>query len=261
MSSVSNKMKTVSCPYCGSAVDINEDTCKYCGMQVKAFEKHRADMNRYKEEFEATKEAVIEENVKTASRAACITVIFALLALILIFVVCAANGSEIGYKLRVNQNAKVFPKYAVELDKYEEQKDYIGYTCFCSEKELTYFGYDKEYVHMQSVCHSYSQMCKYIQQDLHNANYETILSRDRDDDITYVVRQYESIMDEVERWGDALENHPGAADVVFLSDCLISHYYHIPYEEMDDFKELSTIQKNVKLLEGIGNGDKAAEEE
>lgn len=111
----------MKCPTCGSNLQIEDETCPFCGNPNPFAEKHRQDMQHYRQEFQQTKQEVEKRTLHFNSFTAKIAVIAVLLVMVLGMIYVIDDGPYYLWSNRVKKDvAKNAETYRAELNAMEE---------------------------------------------------------------------------------------------------------------------------------------------
>ena len=135
---------------------MEEAKCAYCGTINPYFKKHREDMYQFRQEYEKTKEQVIEKSSRFAGNSVKITIIAVLVAIniLMIFLVGNVWGIMNSFdKMSAERNADM---HRTRLETYELERNYLELTDYYEEHSL--YGSDtlNDFDIVYRVCSNYS---------------------------------------------------------------------------------------------------------
>lgn len=133
----------MKCKYCGGNLLLEGKFCPHCGRPNEEALQHAADMERYQDHFEETREAVYGVTKKFSGITARAVIIAVLTVAILIAYLLDDRAWSIQRWL-LTMDANIHAKaYSNQLDRYLEEEDYLGFRYFCENHYID--GYDDKY--------------------------------------------------------------------------------------------------------------------
>ena len=132
---------------------------------------------------------------------------------------------------------------------YVEEGDFLAYYTYCKDNDLSFYSFDRTHSRIYAITMYYCQLLRDVQEDLYKDSFNMFVKPNRESNVSGIVKTYENFMREFSDNEELLEEYPHLQEMADVADSVISFYYHIPYEEMDEFRGLSTIQKNIVILE------------
>ena len=263
---------TTQCPFCGAPLTLEGDYCPNCGSKKQQFTEHRANMKAYKKAFEDTRNTVVAENRRDSKKAASIAVIAVLIALILAEFIVTRNAFRIMAKHQANVAKRNAVAVLAAMDRYEENEQYKYISEMWYENNLRYLNEEKgfrEYHAVSAMADAYGNVVSeisgfmklvadpesdyegfetgverragYVADYYHSflKKYESYVTNFKPDDKYYTYHPDGFSEEHMETYGKLKEN----------LRCMISYYYGIPIEEMDDFDNLSQAKKSIRLID------------
>lgn len=247
----------MKCEKCGGNLTLEDVVCPHCDALNEHAVQHIRDMNRYKKEFEGTKEEVYSV---TKSYAGITVRIIIIAVLIILTVICGLVSGE-AYSIRrnirraeANRNAD---EYKQRLEQYLADRDYYAFAAFCDENSIdTYEGNYTEYNHMIFATRYYSYIYDYIMGTLNP--YEGMNMQNNikwiSDNLTEFYKIYNASEYSYYYIGDSEEKWEMVLEVQEQIHALLIAYCGLTQEEVDAFPNMSDAQRAVLLEERILDG-------
>lgn len=231
-------------------------------------------MKAYKKAFEDTKNTVVAENRRDSRKAASIAIIAVLVALILVEIIVTRFAYRIVDRYQASVAKRNSKAILAALDESEQTEQYERLYMFWSENSLRYLENEpgfREYHGVYSITNSYNDLISsiaYMQNlaidpDSDYEGFEKGIERKAQN----VVYAYHSFLN---RYKNYVENfnpdekyytyHPDGFSEKHMetyrklkenSRCIISYYFDIPLEDMDEFDTLSEAKMTVRLAEAL----------
>lgn len=243
----------MKCPNCGSNLTIDDEKCQFCGQANPFAVKHRREMKRFTREFNKTKENIMQESRKVNHWAAKITLIAVLVALnavIMYFNVESYSVDRFFDRRRIEAN---YLTYKNELDKFEEERNYIAFCKYYETYELSRSDLMNEYRKVQSVCSNYASLYQYVlQMKTQDPEYYTT-----EDWLEYIAQTIGYMYDYYlpGEYSDADQYKPVhqacMTDAVEQAEDLIQTYFNLTDEEIESFETLSNARRQILMEEGL----------
>ena len=153
----------MKCENCGGNLTLEDVVCPHCEALNEHAVEHIREMNRYKREFEDTREEVYSV---AKSYAGITTRIVVIAVLVVLTIVCGILGGE-AYSIRGDmlkaEAKKNLEESKATLDYYLETRDYYALAAFSNEKNIhTYEGDFAEYDSMLYAAKQYAFLYDYI---------------------------------------------------------------------------------------------------
>lgn len=127
----------MKCPTCGSNLQIEDETCSFCGNPNPFAKKHRQDMQHYRQEFQQTKQEVEKKTLHFNAFTAKIAVAAVLLVMVLGMIYVIDDGPYYLWSSRVKKDvAKNAETYRSELEALEEAGRWRKLYAFYDAKNL-----------------------------------------------------------------------------------------------------------------------------
>lgn len=215
----------MKCKYCGNNLGIEDEFCPHCGKENSQAAKHIADMKNYKEDYDRTKDEVIEKSTKFNSRVARIAIIAVLILIVAVLLIINDSYSDFEKREKMSQQ-----KIAKELEKnkknigetlkeMEIHRDYLAMDYFILNHSLRSDEEYNDYARVFTAVIDYGV----IHSDILNIvdgfdNYGKKSKRDWCDDIAIYVSQWENYV-EGRFWNDTADSPMHAGEHgAFLAD-------------------------------------------
>lgn len=178
----------MKCPTCGNNLQIEEETCSYCGGVNPYFASHREEMDHYRREFAHAKRQAQMRSSRFQFTTVKLSVIAILVALnlLLFFAIASVPYSLWKYTIRKDIE-KNKTQYMELLKSYEENGEWIELNVLCSEKELHYDDDFDEFEAVNSAGYYYGAILSQLI-SLYEEGYK---------DTSYAI---ERIADSMESW-------------------------------------------------------------
>lgn len=239
------------CKSCNAPLSIDDEKCPYCGTPNPEAIKHRQDMSRFSGEFHRTKSFILRTSTETAQKSIRITIICVLI--VLVFVACffMGNSWNIASAIHNSQANKNYPAYSALLDQYEAENDPLSFVALYDENYLygveKYDKYQYYYRAAQNYQSIYFELLRYLenQDDEYASHSLKYLFDSIDYYYSYLEEEhYDFYMDT----GMYDEVHLQAVDHMTQKlEALLQFSFSLSDEEMANFQELSTAEKQVLI--------------
>lgn len=129
---------SMKCKNCGGEIRLEELYCPYCGSPNEEAHMHARDMQHYRQEFQKTRQEVIERAQKQTKRAVRIAAAALLLVAIGVNIFLQANSYSLHRMWRQAQQKKNVTLIREKLDAYLDAGDYLGFYAFYYNNHLTW---------------------------------------------------------------------------------------------------------------------------
>lgn len=130
----------MKCKYCSSNIDIDTAVCPYCGKENPVAKKHREDMEKYSDDYNATKEDVMRSSKRFNSRTFRITVVAVTFAALAIMICLIAFNQALGRTISQIKKDKESGKYAQQIINLVEQDDYLELNRLIESEDISYYA-------------------------------------------------------------------------------------------------------------------------
>lgn len=155
--------QTMKCPTCGTNLQIEDETCPFCGNPNPFAVKHNQDMRHYRQEFQDTKREVERRTLHFNSFTARIAVIAVLLVMVMGMVFAINDGAYYLWSSRVKKDvAKNAEKYRAELNVLEEAGEWRRLHAFYDAKSLDSTRDLKDYTVLYFMIYDYKSILNEI---------------------------------------------------------------------------------------------------
>lgn len=143
----------MKCKNCGGNLTLEDVVCPYCEAINEHAIEHIREMNRYKKDYEGTKQEVID----TTKNYAGITVRIIILAvLIVLMIVCGIlGGKAFSIKRDITEATRSDDKCKKQIEEYLESRDYYALSVFLEAKSISTNSDD--YENFRGVIYASSQ--------------------------------------------------------------------------------------------------------
>lgn len=248
----------MKCKHCGSNLDLEMRFCPYCGRKNREAQKHAADMEYYKTDYENTKKDVYEATKNYTRVTVQVVIIAILLIAIMVCMGIQKNSFEISYNYRDWRAERKQEKYCKIIDDYMEEEDYLALGNFCRAKHISY-TYGTGYEEYEPVIRSasyyvdvYNYMMDIVEEDdlgvgIGDSNLDTFC--------TYLDYFYRTLdMEEYEGYEnyDRQENIDCLEKMEKEVSYMLITYFGLSEEEAAGFKDKTDAKRYVFLEEKIG---------
>ncbi|MDE6404567.1 MAG: zinc ribbon domain-containing protein [Lachnospiraceae bacterium] len=149
----------MKCPTCGANLQIEDETCPFCGNPNPFAVKHQQDMRHFQQEFQKTKQEVEKKTLHFNSFTARIAVIAALLVMVLGMIYVMDRGPYYLWSSRIERDiAKNVQKYGAELSACEEAGAWRRLYALHDVKSLDHTRDFQEYTVLSFVIFDYKSI-------------------------------------------------------------------------------------------------------
>lgn len=246
----------MKCPNCGANLTIDDEVCSFCGVENPYAEKHREEMRKFTRDFNRTKSQVLEKTQNHSKFVAKVTLIAVMVVLNLVVWIMAADSYEIE-KFIINRRMSAnYPVIKSELDKLEEERNFIGFYVYYYENRLDYCDLFEEYHAAYNVSNNYEVVYNYMMELLTEESESSYYTDEKKAEVLAQQRDYLYKYSKPREYSDMTQytqKHQVFMDAaVEQVEDLLQTYLLIPKEEMNDFRELSAARKQIMIEEGLG---------
>lgn len=240
----------MKCEKCGGNLTLEDVVCPHCEALNEHAVEHIREMNRYKKEFEGTKDTV---EAVAKSHSGIMVRIVTICVLVVLIIVCGIIYGE-AYSIRRNINRSKANKELAEnqtiLNRYIEDKDYNSFYAFVYGNDIeTYKGDYEEYEKLYFITMQYTLI------------YDTVMKLN--DKATYTDKEYykERLINTVNEFyrvfnkqeycyvGDAGRDYEVAKDVENRMKAFFVTYLGFSPEDLEGMDELTNAQRSVLIEE------------
>ena len=135
----------MKCDFCGSNMELEQLYCPNCGKKNTHAARHQQDMQRYKHEFNVTKEEVIGNSRRFNTRTALITIICVLTALSACCFLASSYSYEIRQYITDRKIAADKEEHVKKITEMMSDRDYNGLYHYVRHNRLEYSDSMREY--------------------------------------------------------------------------------------------------------------------
>ncbi len=245
----------MKCPNCGANLTIDDEVCSFCGEENPFAEKHREEMKNFTRDFNRTKSQVLEKTQSHSKFVVKIMLIAVMIVLNLLVWLAVANSYDVEQFIighRINANYSV---HKANMDKLEEERNYIGLDAYYSENHLNYSELFKEYRAVYNVASSYDIVYNYMM-NLVTEDEDSYYSPEKRVEMLAQQLEYLYKYSKPQEYSDMTQYTQTHQD--FMDDAiaqveeLLQTYINIPKDKMAEFRELSTARRQIMMEEGLG---------
>ncbi|MBQ9991120.1 MAG: hypothetical protein IJP31_09315 [Lachnospiraceae bacterium] len=243
----------MKCQQCGGNIGIQDERCPYCQTPNPHYKQHRAEMFRYRKDYEKTKEEVISKSGRFAGFTVKLTLIAVLAFLDVLFIALAVNADEVAWFLESRQVSAETSLHREKLEEYEAKRDYQGFVAYYEEHSL-YLAEE-----LEDFSKVYYASCNYIY------IYDALVDLGQEDDYWTDERRIEVISDNLGYFYDELKprEYEDASRYTgehgrYLEELkedmgyLLCAYAKITAEEAEDFPVMSDGRRQLAIERGLG---------
>lgn len=242
----------MKCQYCGNNIGIEDEVCPHCGKENTQAAKHIADMQKYKEDYDKTKDNVIKKSTKFNDRTARIAIIALMIMIVAVMLVISRYYSDFETRNKRNEEkiAKEVEKnkgdIAATLKEMEEHRDYLAMDYYVLNHQLRgnrdYNDYER--VFSAAICHTaiYTDIINIV--DGYN-HYGNSGNRDWCNDMAIYIADWNKHV-EGEFWHDSPDSPMHAGEHgAFLADAkkdtqdMVQVYFELTEEQASEMWTMS----------------------
>lgn len=243
----------MKCEKCGGNLSLEDVVCPYCDALNEHAVAHIRDMNRYKREFEGTRDTV---EAVAKSHSGIMVRIVTICVLIVLIIICGILNSE-AYSIKRSINQKKADKEFKEnqkiLSQYLEEKDYCSFYAFIYGRDIpTYKGAYEEYKKLYFVTTQYSQF------------FDDVMKLEADNIYTdkgYYIERLSDCLNEFYRAyneeeycyvGESGRDYEVTKDIENQLKALLVTYVGLSKANVENLAELTNAQRSVLIEENLG---------
>ncbi len=165
----------MKCKNCGGEIRLEDMYCPYCGSPNEEAQKHARDMQQYRQEFQKTKEDVIERAGRQTKRAVRFAAAALLLAAIGVNIFLQVSSYSLIRSIKQSGQKKNAPVYRARIEEYLEAEDYLGFSSYCSNLNLSMYDRPfEEYYVTYRVATAYRYAVTEIMQLINHSRYQGV---------------------------------------------------------------------------------------
>ena len=246
----------MKCPNCGANLTIDDEICSFCGEENPFAEKHREEMKHFTRDFNRTKSQVLEKTQSHSRFVAKVMLIAVMVVVNLLIWITASDSYEVE---RFVINRRISSNYHVhkaELDRLEEERNFIGFYVYYYENRLYYSDLFEEYQAAYNVVTNYEVVYNYMME---------LVTEDPTDSYYTPEKRVEMLVQQIEylykyskpgEYSDMTQysqkHQVFMDDVIEQTETLIQTYLNIPADRMEEFRGLSSARRQIMIEEGLG---------
>jgi len=244
----------MKCEKCGGNLTLEDVVCPHCEALNEHAVEHIREMNRYKQEFEDTREEVYSV---TKSYAGITTRIAVIAVLVILTIVCGFISGE-AYSIRGNMlkaEAKKNLKESMEtLDYYLETRDYYALAAFSNEKNIRTYEEDfPEYDNLIYAAKQYAFLYDYIMKAAYP--YE---GADMQNNVKWIAEQlvaFYKIFNEESIYyvGDSEKDYKHAMQMQEQIYALLMAYCNLTKEDVEALATMTNAERTLLLEERLNH--------
>lgn len=164
----------MKCKNCGGEVRLEDLYCPYCGSPNEEALKHARDMQHYQNEFQQTKEDVIERAGRQSRTAVRIAVTAVLLLSIAANIFIQTNSYAIHQMWKDLRSRGNEDLYRQRIEAFMAEEDYTGLSSYCRNIDLyTYRDLYDEYYPVVQAANTYRYTCEQIMRVINHGKYSS----------------------------------------------------------------------------------------
>lgn len=247
--------QTMKCPTCGTNLQIEDETCPFCGNPNPFAVKHNQDMRHYRQEFQDTKREVERRTLHFNSFTARIAVIAVLLVMVMGMVFAINDGAYYLWSSRVKKDvAKNAEKYRAELNVLEEAGEWRRLHAFYDAKSLDSTRDLKDYTVLYFMIYDYKSILNEI----------TRLQEGDVDDVAAAASEMSSHLDNFYKAVGRVSYESAHFDACYSTthvasyermqeelEAVLSVYCHLTDEEISLLPDYSLVKRAGLIEEGL----------
>lgn len=242
----------MKCEKCGGNLTLEDVVCPYCEALNEHAVQHIREMNRYKREFEGTREDVYSV---TKSYVGISTRIIVIAVLVVLTIVCGLLSGEV-YSIRSNmlkaEAKKNLEESKATLDAFLESRDYYALAAFSNEKRIS--AYDEEFEEYGTMIYAakqYSFLYDYVMKGV--KPYEGM---DMQNNVKWIAEQltafYKIFDPEYVRYvGEAGADYEHALQMQEQIQALLMAYCNLTGEDVENLATMTNAERAILLEERI----------
>ena len=246
----------MKCPNCGANLTIDDERCSFCGQENPFAEKHREEMKHFTSDFNRTKSQVLQKTQSHSRFVVKITLIAVMIVANLLMWLAAINSYDVE-RFVINRRIKAnYSEYKAELDRLEEERDFIGFYVYYSQKRLYNSDLFEEYQAAYNVACNYEILYQYMMQMITEDNENSYYTPQQRVEMIAQQIDYLYKYSKPQEYSDMTQysqEHQAFMDgAVEQTEGLIQTYLNVPAEKIAEFRELSSARRQVMIEEGLG---------
>lgn len=245
----------MKCKKCGGNLSLEDVVCPYCDELNEHAIQHIRDMNRYKREFQGTKDEVYSVTKRYAGITVRAIIIAVLVVLIVIFGLISERTYTIKRNIMVSNSSRNITEYMQTLDQFLEDRNYNAFHAFCEEHYI--HTYDDNYDEYNCLIYATSQYC-YIYEEImefHNP-YDGSSLEDYTTMLSELLEQFYKIWDDENityySVGDSEKNRKYALEIQEQIHALLITYCGLTEEDVKELPSMTSARRSLLLEEKMG---------
>lgn len=250
----------MKCPTCGNNLQMEDESCPYCGSPNPFFQQHQEDMEYYEKQFNSTKEAVEGRSKRFISLTVKVTMIAVLVVLNIVMMFMMDRGSYAIWKSHVKKDIQAHAtEYRAAMDQYEKDGRWILLADYYSEKSLDRDENFREYSQTVNAAGDYKMIYNRLMD---------ILSPNKYNDTAYYAQQlsrhltdFYRVVNREDYRSDYYDsqyttNHVDAMNRMRMDvETLMKAYAGLTDEDLQNFPDYSEAKRASILEERIGESE------
>lgn len=249
----------MKCKYCGSNLNIDDETCSFCGKENTHAVQHRKDMKNYGDDYKKTKGLVFEKSGKKASLMAKGTIIAGLIIACFFILFLNSKAYEIRNRVEKVQVKRNLNTHKNNLDKLETDRDFFGFLSYYNKNQIRVSSDLSEFYIVARMTNEYLSIYDTTMEMLYPSEYSyRTLEKSAEfisDSIVSFYRWYESNDDDYyyspERFS---EPHMSAMkEMIDELETFIYVYMNVSEEDIEKFPELSSARIQMIIEGSVGH--------
>lgn len=244
----------MKCASCGGNLSLEDVVCPYCDALNEHAVEHIRQMNQYKREFEGTKKEVYSVTKGYAGITVRAVICAILVLCIAVLIVIKSHSYDVRWELEEWNARKHADEYCLQMDRYLEERDYIGLSTFCIEKNINV--YDEEYSKYKGIVNVAAQYTQ-IYMNIMRMRESELLGTDS---IRYLADSLDYFYD---TWnpesymyvGEDAEQQQILSEIREQAHALLRTYCGLTAEDMDEFPDLSSGKRAALIEERMNDAE------
>lgn len=244
----------MKCEKCGGSLTLEDVVCPHCEALNEHAVEHIREMNRYKSEFEGTREEVY---TVTKNFAGITTRIIVIAALVVLIIICGLISGE-SYSIHGNMAEAKARRNMTEtkqtLDNFLADYEYYAFASFCNENRIN--GYEDGFEEYNSMIYATQKYCYIYDYVMGTLNpYEGM---DMQKQATWIAEQLSGFYKVFETSdyhyvGDSGPDYDNALAMQEQIHALLMAYCNLTKEEAEALPDMTNAERTLLLEERIGN--------
>lgn len=246
----------MKCPNCGANLTIDDEVCSFCGVENPYAEKHREEMRHFKTDYDRTKSQVLEKTQSHSKFVVKVMLIAVMIVINLLVLLAAANSYEVErfvINRRISRNYNV---HKTQLDKLEEERNFIGFYIYYYENRLYYSDSFEEYNAASNVANNYEMIYNYMMALITEDDENSYYSEEQRIEMLAQQLEYLYKYSKPQKYSDmtqySAKHQAFMDDAVLQIEELIQTYLNVPADKIEEFRELSSARRQIMIEEGLG---------